>query len=66
MKTTTTIKNQRKEKGTDVRVLCQVCSQFFGTPRSCLECSNWNVCLPCLDREGEETRRVLRERGITI
>mgnify|MGYP001563258018 CR=1 FL=1 len=53
-------------KDTSIRVLCAVCSQYFDTPQCCLECSNWNVCLPCLAKEGEETAKVLAARGITL
>lgn len=48
------------------KVLCAVCSNFFETPVQCLECSNWNVCMPCLRLESEEIQAVLRSRGITI
>jgi hypothetical protein len=48
------------------RVLCGGCHKFFDTPKSCLECSNWNTCMECLRAESEEDRAVLRSRGIVI
>lgn len=48
------------------RVLCGGCHQFFETPKSCLECSNWNTCLTCLRAESEETVKILRARGVPI
>ncbi len=66
------VKNRRiagrkpEPKQEAVKVLCGTCSQWFQTPRQCLECSNWNVCLPCLAHESEATRKVLAARGIVI
>ena len=48
------------------KVLCCVCSQFFQTPRTCLEVSNWNVCLECLNKESIQIRKLLAKRGITL
>ncbi len=58
--------NRRKIEKTTTRVFCCECHQFYDTPKQCLECSNWNVCIPCLDKEHEETVRVLTSRGITL
>jgi len=59
--------NRRKiEKSTAVRVLCVECSKWFDTPRSCLEVSNWDRCMECLDKESAETRKLLAKRGIVI
>lgn len=50
---------------TSTRVLCFACHSWFTLPRQCLELSNWDCCEACLAREGAETRRILRSRGIT-
>lgn len=58
-------KDQQAEAGRWTKVLCMDCSQFFTTPKQCLECSNWNICLPCLKIRSDETLAILRSRGIT-
>lgn len=59
-------RNRKKAKDTSVKVLCGICSEFFRSPRQCLECSNWNVCPPCLAKESEAIRKRLAKLGITI
>lgn len=59
-------RRRKKEPRTTVRVLCAACHQFFETPAQCLECSNWNTCLSCLEQEGQEIEKALAVRGITL
>jgi len=59
-------KSKTTKEDKHVRVLCCVCHEFFDTPRMCLECSNWNVCLPCLKKESDEIDKRLAARGIVL
>ncbi len=51
---------------THTKVLCGDCSQWFMLPNQCMECGNWNQCIPCMRKESEETMKRLRARGITL
>lgn len=55
-----------KRESDRVKVLCADCSEFFMTSPDELECAYWNVCLSCLRKEGERTRKVLAERGVVL
>ncbi len=59
-------RQRRQVEDTSVKVLCCTCSKWFQTPRQCLDCSNWNVCLPCLEKESQEIRQKLAARGIIL